>query len=124
MSRNRKSAKKAGARFERDISDYLAETIDDHIDRKVRTGAKDSGDIANVRTPTGRRVTIECKNTARMELAQWTREADTERVNAGDDIAVVVHKRHGVAAAGSQWVTMTVDEFVKLLGGEIDGDAL
>ena len=49
MSRNRNSAKQAGARFERLISDFLRDNLDDRIDRKVRTGARDTGDVANVR---------------------------------------------------------------------------
>ena len=36
MTRNRKSAKAAGARFERDIADFLAAHVDDRIDRRDR----------------------------------------------------------------------------------------
>lgn len=35
MTRNRTSARKAGTRFERIISDFLAQTIDPRIDRRV-----------------------------------------------------------------------------------------
>lgn len=115
--RNRASAKKAGSSFERMIADYLRDNLDDRIDRKVRTGAKDTGDIANVRTWSGDRVTVECKNTSRTDLAGWMAEAETERDNAGDDIATVIFKRHGVGPAGRQWVLLTVDELVKLLKG-------
>lgn len=115
MPRNRRSAKAAGSSFERLVADYLAMNVDDRIDRKVRTGAKDTGDIANVRTWDDRRVTVECKNTARVDLAGWAAEAEVERVNAGDDIAVVIHKRHGVGAAGRQWVTMSLEAFASLL---------
>ena len=117
MTRNRKSAKAAGARFERDIADYLAANVDDRIDRRVKTGAKDRGDIGGVRTPWGDRVVIECKNTTRMALGSWLREAEAERINDGAHIAVVAHKRHGVGAAGDQLVTMTLENFAKLLDG-------
>ena len=117
MTRNRKSAKAAGARFERDIADYLAAHVDDRIDRRVKTGAKDRGDIGGVRTPWGDRVVIECKNTTRMALGSWIREAEAEQGNDGAHIAVVAHKRHGVGAAGEQLVTMTLENFAKLLDG-------
>ncbi|MDK7062654.1 hypothetical protein QP290_25705, partial [Escherichia coli] len=63
MRRNRASAKKAGAAFERQVADYLAATVDDRIERRVTGGALDCGDIAGVRTPWNDRVVIECKNT-------------------------------------------------------------
>src|SRR5690606_42114542 len=95
----RASAKAAGSRFEREIADYLTMTVDDRIDRKVKTGAKDTGDIGGVRlSPAlrGGRVAIECKDYGgKLQAAQWLREADTER---GNDEAVVGHvdtKRRG-----------------------------
>lgn len=116
--RNRVSAKKAGSSFERLVADYLADTVDDRIDRKVRTGSKDTGDVANVRSSNGLRVTVECKNTARHDLSGWMSEAFVECVNAGDDIPVVVFKRHGVAVAERQWVLMTLETFGELLKGK------
>lgn len=114
--RSRASAKQAGAKFERLIADYLARQWDDRIDRKVRTGSKDTGDIANFRTLSNERITVECKNEAGTRLTPWWREVTTEQANAGDDHAVIVHKRHGTADPGSQWVTMTLDQLLALLG--------
>ena len=37
-------------------ADGFAATLDDRIDRRVKTGSEDKGDIANVRLPDGRRV--------------------------------------------------------------------
>ena len=46
MTRSRATAKQAGSLFERSIADYLAVALnDDRIDRRVKTGAKDKGDI-------------------------------------------------------------------------------
>lgn len=116
--RNRASAKKAGSSFERLIADYLAEALeDDRIDRRVKTGTKDRGDIAGVRTIRGGRVVIECKNVSRDNLPQWIREADVERGNDDAAVGVVAHKRHGVSAAGDQYVSMTLDTFISLLQG-------
>lgn len=115
--RNRTSAKQAGARFERQIADTLAEHIDDRIDRKVKTGSKDTGDIGGMRA-FGRRVTIECKNTSRINLGVWAAEAEIERGNDDGLAAVVVHKRHGVGDPLCQWVTMPLADFIALHTGE------
>lgn len=37
MARSRASAKAAGSKFERDIADHLAKTVEDRIDRRVVT---------------------------------------------------------------------------------------
>ena len=119
--RNRASAKKAGASFERAQADYLGGALDDdRIDRRVRTGAKDCGDIAGVRTIRGGRVVIECKNTARLDLPGWLREAETERVNDGAVIGVVMHKKRGTTDPSQQYVTMDAATFVRLLEGGVD----
>lgn len=118
MPRNRASAKKAGARFEIKISDHLAAQVDDRIVRRTLSGAKDRGDVANVRMH-GERVVVECKDTTRMSLAQWIAEAHTQAGNDDAAVGVVVHKRHGVADPGRQWVTMTVDDLVFFLTGEL-----
>jgi|ERR671927_532142 hypothetical protein len=116
MGRTNASAKQAGSRFERVIADHLRDNLSEFIDRKVRTGAKDTGDIANVRTGTGRKVTVECKDYGgRLELPQWIREAEAERVNDGADVGLVVAKRRGTARPGEQWVILTVDGLIQLL---------
>jgi hypothetical protein len=117
MTRTRSSAKAAGARFERLIADALA-VIDDRVDRRVKTGAKDRGDIAGLRSAHGLRVVVECKDTSRTELGSWYREAETEMGNDGAEVAVVAHKRRGVGAGLDQWVTLTVRDLVALISGE------
>ena len=115
MARTRRSARTAGTRFERQTADYLARALDDdRIDRRARTGAKDRGDITGV-AHMGQRIVIECKNTTRTDLAQWWKEAQTERDNDDAGIALVVHKRHGRADPGDQWVTLTLRELAALL---------
>lgn len=119
--RNRQSAKKAGSSFERQTADYLKVTLDDdRIDRRVKGGAKDRGDIAGVRTIRGARVVIECKNTARTDLPAWLREAAVEAANDDAAIGVVAHKRRGVADPAQQFVTMTLATFAALLTGGPD----
>ena len=117
MTRNRASAKKAGSSFETLIASYLAEHFDDRVERRVKNGTKDRGDISGVKTIRGGRVVLECKNQARDNLPAWLREADIERANDDACIGVVVHKKHGSNKGGEQYVTMTLDTFVALLEG-------
>lgn len=117
MSRNQRTARKAGPSFERLVADYLAAHVDDRIDRRVKTGAKDRGDIAGVRHMGGRLV-IECKNTTRLNLGVWAGEAEVERGNDDALAGLVAHKRHGRGAAADQWVTLTLGDLVALLTGE------
>lgn len=115
MGRNLRSAKAAGSRFERLIADYLnARLYGLNVDRQVKTGARDSGDIAGVHLA-GKRVAIECKNVTRMDLPEWTREAHTEAGNIGAAVGVVIHKRHGNGKPEDQWVTMTVTDLVTII---------
>lgn len=120
-TRNRRSARDAGTRFESDIAKHLAGRLnDDRIERRTRNGAKDRGDIAGVRTITGERVVIECKNTSRDNLPAWLREAEQERGNDDAWIAVVVHKAHGRGAPADQHVSMTLEMFCRLLEGGVN----
>lgn len=115
MGRNLRSAKAAGARFERLVADYLNDRLYGLcVDRQVKTGAYDSGDIAGVHLG-GRRIAIECKNVTRMDLPKWTREAHTEAGNIGAAAGLVVHKRHGNGKPEDQWVTMTVTDLVTIV---------
>jgi len=119
MSRTRASARKAGTWLERAVADYLAKHVDDRIDRRVKTGAKDRGDIAGLRHM-GHRVVIECKNTARTELGKWANEAEVERGNDDALAGLVVHKRVGKGQPADQWVTLTLGDLVALLTGSRD----
>lgn len=110
------SPRDKGPRFERQVADYLARTVDDRVDRRVRNGAKDKGDIAGVRCH-GQRVVIECKNTTRPVLAQALAEAEVERGNDDALAGIVAHKRHGKGADAEQLVTMRLIDLAALLTG-------
>jgi hypothetical protein len=125
MTRSRLTARKAGSWFERCIADYLAEYVDDRIDRKVKTGNKDRGDVGGVRAFKGGRVVVECKDRGGIfEVGAWLTEAEIERGNDDAEIGLVVAKRRGRAHPGDQVVMMTLRDLVALLTGERPADEL
>lgn len=104
--------------MERLIADCLAEHVDDRIDRKVKTGATDKGDIGGVRTHTGHRAVIEVKDHGgRYLVGPWLEEAETERINDDAQVGVVIAKRRGISDPLQQAVFMTVADFIALLSG-------
>lgn len=121
MTRSRSSAKAAGARTERHVADYLAAALDDdRIDRRVKTGAKDKGDVAGLRIH-GQRMVAEVKDVAKTDLPGWTNEAHTEAGNDDALVGVVIAKRRGTTDPGKYWVHMTVDDLLALMTGERHG---
>jgi len=117
MTRSRASAKAAGSSFERLVADYLAANVSEFVDRRVKTGGKDCGDIGGLRAH-GSRVVVEAKNHAKMALGTWLGEAETERVNDGALVGLVAHKRHGKGKPGDQLVTMTLADLCALITGK------
>lgn len=118
MTRNRASAKKAGSSFEQSIADYLSFEVDDRIERRVRNGAKDRGDISGLRV-LGERLVVECKDyRGEIHAGTWIKEAQIEAGNDDALAGIVVAKRKGTTHAGDQWVLMTVDDLVALIQGE------
>lgn len=119
MGRSNRSARQAGTKFERDIANHLAAGFDDdRIDRRVKMGSADRGDIAGFRF-SGRRIVVECKDVSKMNLGGWVNEAEVERGNDDADVGMVIHKRRGHGQPGDQYVTMTVDNLLRLLGADV-----
>ena len=109
---NRNGAK--GSSFERLIADYLRDNVSEFIDRRVKTGAKDKGDIANWRI--GRhRLVVECKTVKAMNLAGWVTEAQEEALNDDAIAGIVIHKRVKKGQPGDQYVTLTLNDFLNIL---------
>lgn len=115
MSRERQR----GTWFETAVSGYLAEVLGRAVMRLGMGGANDRGDIH----VDGLDVTIECKNHARMALAEWMDEAGRESANAGTRCGVVVHHRRGRGAAriADSYVTMRLGDFAALLSTILEG---
>lgn len=118
MSRSRASAKAAGARFERVIADCLAEHIDDRIDRRVKTGAADKGDIGGIRTSAGKRVVVEVKDHGgKYQVGPWLDEAEQERINDNAEVGLLIAKRRGISDPLQQAVIMQVSDLIALMTG-------
>lgn len=116
-TRSRSSAKSAGARFERSVADHLCRHIDDRIDRRVKTGARDCGDIGGLRHM-GCRVVIEAKDYGgRYLIGPWLSEVEVERGNDDALVGLVVAKRRGITYPGEQVVLTTLDDIVALVTG-------
>lgn len=117
-ARTRASAKAAGARFERSIADWLAGHVDDRIDRRVKTGAKDRGDLAGWRYA-GLRIVAELKDYGgRLLPGPWLREAEIERLNDDAHVGLVIAKRRATTDPGDQFVILTLRDLVTLLTRE------
>ena len=103
------------------MADYLAEALaDQRIDRKVKSGAKDKGDIANVMVH-DQKLTVEAKNYGdQIKAAIWTAEAAVERANDKGLAGVVIAKRKGTTDPGRQWVLMEANELVAIINGNRD----
>lgn len=108
--------KSKGSAWERSIVEYLRGSAWPHAERRLAGSAKDRGDIAGIPG-----VVIEAKNTARTELAAWVAEAEVERLHDGAWLGVVWHKRRGRAGAADGYVTMTGEQFVRLLAQATGG---
>lgn len=118
MTRSRASAKAAGTRFESLIAAYLAEQLDDRIERRARNGSKDRGDIAGLRTAAGGRIVAELKDYGgRIKAGEWLGEAEVERENDDAVAGIVVAKRRGTTDPAEQFVLMTMADFVAICCG-------
>ena len=124
MSRNRKSARAAGQRFETLVAAYLNRHVDDdRIERRRMSGANDRGDISGLRHM-GQRIVLEAKDYGgQLKAGTWSEEAERERLNDDAGVGIVVAKRRGTRDPGDQWVLMTLRDFVSLLTGERPDDA-
>jgi hypothetical protein len=76
-------------------------------------GAHDKGDL---RVPAP--YVVECKNEKAMDLSGWLREAEQEAENAHKPYGIVVHKRRAHGAPGAQYVTVTLNTWLRMVHGD------
>ena len=104
------ASKRKGTAWESEIVNYLRLVGVPHAERRALAGAKDRGDIAGIPG-----VVIECKSAARVELAAWVDEAETERENDGAEYGIVAIKRRGRGSGGDGYAVLPVASLVALL---------
>ena len=98
------------------VADYLKQHVNEDIEQRKLSGTADRGDISGVKVH-GKRVVLEVKNTARLEIAGFLAEAEVERVNDDALAGVVVAKRVGKGKPEDQIVMMTLADFVAIVTG-------
>lgn len=76
--------------------------------RNARHGTQAGEDIV-----TNLPLSVEVKNHARMELAEWLRQAQEQ---AGEKPAIVIHKRRGKARAEDWYVTTDLATLLQIVG--------
>lgn len=102
--------KQKGTSFETLIVEFLRNNGWPEAERRALAGVNDKGDIAGVP-----RVAWECKNHKTLSLSAWLIETETERVNAGADVGVLVVKRKGYGQAAEQYAVLSLASLVALL---------
>lgn len=115
MSRNRRSARAAGSKFNWDIARAFAKGLDDkNVTKAPSWGAVDKGDIVNVRID-GHDLVIQTKDLAKLDLPGGVGDARQQAVNAGALAGLFVHKRRGTADPMKQWVSCTVEDIIAII---------
>ena len=102
-------SKAKGSLAEREVVKYLKDSYP-YVDRRLAGATLDKGDISGI--PGG---TIEIKNHAKMDLAGWVAELETEMENDKAWTGTVIHKRKGKTDVGEWYATMPVKVWVDLL---------
>jgi hypothetical protein len=103
------AGKRAGARFEQQVVDYLVQHGFPYAERRVMGGSRDRGDIAGVLG-----WTLEAKATRELDLASAVDETIKESQNAGTIWYAAILKRRRKPTADA-YVVMPLYLFAELL---------
>lgn len=101
-------SKDIGTRAETAVVRYLRGAGWPHAERRALTGARDLGDVTG--TPgIVWEVKVYRRPAGDTQIAAWMTETETERLNAGADIGVLVVRRAGFGdqRAGSWWAYLS-----------------
>lgn len=105
-------SKQKGTRAENAVVDALHSVGFVLAERRALRGTNDRGDIAGV---PGWVFEVKGHDDYAGKLAGWLAEAEQERINDRAQWAVVWHRRKGKSDARDWYVTMSGDQFVRLL---------
>lgn len=108
-------SKAKGSQAERDVVKWLKQWFP-YADRRLAGATLDKGDISGIPG-----VTIEIKNHAKMDIAGWVAELETEMDNDKAWTGTVLHKRKGKSDVGQWYCTMPAKVWIDLLRRAQDG---
>lgn len=103
-------SKTKGRAWESAVVQYLNQNGFPYAERRRLNGVQDRGDIAGFPG-----LVIEAKHERSYKLPEWIREAERERVNDNAELGVVWARQNGVPFAGSGFVIMSGDMFLRIL---------
>ena len=111
--------KQKGTLAETAVADYLKQYFP-AVERRTLGGQFDKGDIAGVPN-----AVIEVKNQKAYKFPEWVKETETERINAGEPIGVLVVKPNGVGVSKvDQWWCLVSLETLATLLKDFDAQRL
>jgi len=99
-----------GTSFETFVVNYL-KNFYPHVERRTLHGTLDKGDIAG----TDPRLVWECKNQKTLNFSRWLQEHENKKVNANEEIGIVVAKRRNYGNPADQYALVRLEDLVKLL---------
>lgn len=111
-TKSARAVKRTGREWENKVAEVLSAALMRKVERRVRTGAKDQGDIVGVPG-----WTLECKAEKGMDLAGWLNEAKVEAGHAGTYLYAVVAKRRNHAPEHA-YVILPLWAFARVLLGD------
>jgi hypothetical protein len=103
-------SKQKGTAWEGAVFQLLQASGGPGAERRVLHGNADRGDVLGVPG-----WVHECKNACRIELAEWTKELQSEVRNAGAAHGALWLKRCGMASAADAYVLLDGRTFIALL---------
>jgi len=103
-------AKAKGTAAETATVKYLREHGFPYAERRALHGTADKGDITGCGP-----VVFEVKNHAKLDLAGWLKELETEMQNADVNFGAVIAKKRGTTNPGEWYAVMPVYRLLDLL---------
>jgi len=104
-------SKQKGTLAETAVADYLKQTFP-AVERRALSGSQDKGDIANVPS-----CVVEVKNQRSYKIHEWMKETEAERVNANEELGLLVIKPNGVGVSNVDkwWCVVSLETITALI---------
>jgi hypothetical protein len=104
-------SKQKGTLAETAVADYLRQTFP-AVERRALSGVNDKGDLSNVPFSV-----VEVKNQRSYKIHEWMKETEIERINAGEELGVLVIKPNGVGVANVNkwWAVVSLNTITALI---------